>query len=94
MLYGEATLLFVEAILLFGETMVFCVRKAMLLFGVVMMLLGETIWMVNEDRLLLCEYMLLYIMPLYISSFLFFHNHIGKKLFLACVFCYFKTDVK
>ncbi len=20
--------------------------------------------------------------------------HIGKKLFLACVFCYFKTDVK
>ncbi len=24
----------------------------------------------------------------------FIHNHIGKKLFLACAFCYFKTDVK
>ncbi len=34
-----------------------------------------------------------YIMPLYIS-FLFIHNHIGQKLFLACVFCYFKTNVK
>ncbi len=31
--------------------------------------------------------------PLYISSFLFIHNHIGKKLFLACIFFNFKTDV-
>ncbi len=41
-----------------------------------------------------CMHFGTYIIPLYILSFLFIHNHIGKKLFLACVFCYFKTDIK
>ncbi len=26
--------------------------------------------------------------------YIIIHNHIGKKLFLACVFCYFKINVK